>query len=303
MMHATLSQECFPCSCSVDLRSLLHTITVAHRAVRPREASATEDTFHDYLVLAMDSAPPHSGATFNAVLSTLLRSNDSAILLEPPHADATAPAPQVGPGPVIRAYFEPDTTTGLSFVKDLKISVVASSHIAPEVAGYAGMQSSFSPLVYLIKGPDARALTYSPPTYETIAADVAGLEGIDPDVPLVIPIEAGIAWLARHRTLVGYPLLDKFQIGAADGSVHGIEECGPLLSPLAASRRASFHGQSALFSHGPVSARAFARVGLVGNPSDGFGGKTVAVTVSLWVCCVCCAAICVRQESRNRAWS
>ena len=39
----------------------------------------------------------------------------------------------------------------------------------------------------------------------------------------------------------------------------------------------------ALLTHnGLIHSRCFARAGLIGNPSDGFFGKTIAVTVHNW---------------------
>lgn len=303
----------------VDLRSVAQCVRAASGAVGHVVTSA--------LVIAADSAPPHTGAAFRATLTSLARSETSALLLQAPHGAASSGSPPpVGDGPVIRVYHTPLTsdvpmsppaaaaarpTIEGSFdaardaVLDVKISVDSGSHASTGVSMDDSVLSSFSPILYYVTAADVTAIT-SAAVMKELLAWCAALEGVTAATPgavgghteaaavPVIPLEAGMSWLARHRTVHGLRLREKFQVGAADGSAHGLAGEDPQAAAAAAtsaagvtrmeSRRGSL-GMSPSVSPAFLAMRALvhtvahARVGLLGNPSDGFCGKTMSVTI------------------------
>jgi hypothetical protein len=271
----------------VGLQTVIQTMQLANRQVA-RGASALDTAPHSFLVLAADSVPPHSGAAFQPTLSAIIKSTFSALLLEPPHNEAPAAVFPMSNGPVIRVYHMPSDATDLNVVTDVKVSIVIDNNVVPAAATEADAQASFSPICYFITAEDARELVL-PSTYDAIESECLALPGVDESVNPVIPVESAMSWLARNRRVVGLKLADKYQIGAADGSLHRFvasaasSRRSSLSLSAVGSRRGSLNGESALFRHAPVVSRAYARVGLLGNPSDGFGGKTLAVTVCSYI--------------------
>ena len=69
------------------------------------------------------------------------------------------------------------------------------------------------------------------------------------------------------------------QIGANDGSVNTISSDIKSEGTESGTPAQRLLGTSDLFAHEIIHTRAYGRVGLCGNPSDGYGGKTLSVTV------------------------
>jgi hypothetical protein len=109
----------------------------------------------------------------------------------------------------------------------------------------------------------------------------AGAAGAGAAGEPIVPLEAALAHLAAGgrvtalRTPCAVPAL-----GALNGAPHA-------LSPAAAAAGPFVHAPPRLFSPAAAApaapaehyAKGYARVGLLGNPSDGYGGKTFSVTI------------------------
>jgi hypothetical protein len=91
----------------------------------------------------------------------------------------------------------------------------------------------------------------------------------------VVPIEAVLDYLASKEPLAAAPS-PRFPVGAMDGGPDAMA-LTPLSGPYAHALPRAVG--SAASPQPPFYARGFARVGLLGNPSDGYGGKTLAVTI------------------------
>jgi hypothetical protein len=94
-------------------------------------------------------------------------------------------------------------------------------------------------------------------------------------LPPALPIEAGLSWLAAASSVRGVYTTSVGACAAA-GAGSGRESASipPALgSAVPASSAAPFAPAGAIRGLG------YARVGLLGNPSDGYAGKTMAVTV------------------------
>lgn len=95
----------------------------------------------------------------------------------------------------------------------------------------------------------------------------------------VIPVECVPAYLAQSgSTVTGVELPSSFVVGAFDGSAHGIP-ADAAASAVAASVYTHSSPRPVAAADSTIHTRAYARVGLMGNPSDGYGGKTLAVTI------------------------
>lgn len=296
--------------------------TVAHGT----SADAAGGFPHDFLVIGVDSAPPHTGAAFSSVIETLAIAESTTILLQPVAAAAAATAAGAT-GPAVRSYYVTDAATGVNVVKDVALSTVSgaaalqpqgctgainwqrsltalhfgcfsSAHVhvqaaptaaAPAAAELAGVASAFTPMCSLIKGADAHALTAAA---AQIAAEAARASAAADTGNAIVPIEAGLSFLARSRTVLGVALTAAFQVGAANGTAHALPTSATAAADASGSAAGSAAGAAAtggalalsvpspFFSHAPIRTRAYARVGVLGNPSDGFCGKTMSVTVS-----------------------
>lgn len=197
------------------------------------------------LVVAGDAAPAGFGG-FDAVLRDLCGGGGSAALLQPVLTSA-APA---GAGPLVLASTSADGTS----VADVWTSTQAG-------APTAGSTGAPMPLVFYLSGADAAALSDAG-TIAAVAAHAGGSADPVTGEPAVVPVEAGVGHLARASRVRGVRIPARFAAGACDGSA-------PLpLPPLASDDAATIH------------TRAFARVGVLGNPTDGYGGKTVSLTIA-----------------------
>ena len=288
----------------VDLTTLAQALRLALRG--------TEGT-PDVLVISVDSAPAFVGAAFYRTLEGMREVPSSCVLLQPPHGTSDGSPFAVGSGPVVRSYYT--SKDGVYVVGDLLCSLQCSSE-PPCAAATPPLDVSFTPLVFRLAHSDAVALT-TPAAVRAVsdfvrgivAAEIeAGAEESDETSPeLVVPIEAGVAWLARSGArIVGLRLGEKFLVGACDGSPHALPKDeavealaavqkaaaaaalsggggsppstkGAPMTKLLASRGVSM---SRLFSHEPINTKAYARAGVLGNPTDGYGGKTLSVTLA-----------------------
>lgn len=219
----------------------------------------------DVLLIAADSAPFHSGAAFAATLKAMTTPTGAAtasttnVLLQP----GDLPTPAARHGPVV----------GVSYVTDAAVPHVVA--VEPSVgssptaaaAAAAAASSATMPLCFLLAAADVIALLDADLNKYEFTPAALGEE-------CVVPVEVAVAYCAAHSKVTGSVLEHPFQVGAADGRPHALPGAAKAPSPYV-------HHVSPLFAaaHEPVHTCAYARVGLMGNPSDGVGGKTVSVTV------------------------
>ena len=235
------------------------------------------------LVIAADSAPTHAGLSAG-LLTTLARHADSAVLLQP----ATASSASASSGPAIvaehvdarprsgsssgaattsasiTAATAVTTSSGAAYsITDVSLSTDPSSE-----AKEPSSSCSFVPLVFGLKASDCTALLQPEMRRALIRS---GGE----------PVEAALRHLARSGRLSGVRLGEPFRVGGADGRPHGEHAA----SDVAVEDEAPAIGFSnALYRHGsgapPIHTVAYARVGVLGNPADGYGGKTASTTIA-----------------------
>ncbi len=213
------------------------------------------------LVVSADTAAPHAGAAFAATLHSLAASGSTAVLLQSRAQSASSSAE----GPVVAATYVNEGTTAR--VTSLVPSLGGSSSSAPTPA--ESDHAATVPLCFLLKAADVEALLTADLSQYAVASSTPGEESI-------VPVEAAVAYLVQRSRVEGHVLDHSFPVGAADGRPHGVPDAA------AAKAASPFALQtSPLFSaaHETIHAAAYARVGVMGNPSDGFGGKTLSVTI------------------------
>jgi glucuronokinase len=77
-----------------------------------------------------------------------------------------------------------------------------------------------------------------------------------------------MSWLTKQKTVYGMKLPSRFQL---IGQIH--------LKQYLKSIEEITERKSTPFKRHPITCRTFARVGLMGNPSDGFNGKTISMSI------------------------
>jgi hypothetical protein len=243
----------------------------------------------DFLILAADAAPSNPGIAFGDVLLSL-QGETSKVLIQPTIKQLTINA---GPRITVSVTEKNDTV----IVTNLVSSTASSS-----LHNNNDMLSFSSPIAYYVTSKDIEELISS--GIESLAAlaphsfsSSSGAAG-----ERIIPIETIVQWLisrkGKRSDIQGILLpQNSFTVGAFDGRPHcvpsgaaspGAEspythrlpiQLVPGLSLLSSSSDdksiQSLTNQSSV-----IHTRAYARVGLLGNPSDGYGGKTLAVTIA-----------------------
>ena len=119
-----------------------------------------------------------------------------------------------------------------------------------------------APLAFYLSPSDAASLR-DPAVIARIASEAGGAADPLTSEPLVA-LGSAYAHLAKAGRVTDVSLADASYVGPA--------------AVAAASSSSSARNDA-----GTIHTRAFARVGLLGNPTDGYGGKTVSVTLSNFV--------------------
>lgn len=262
-MCCTVTNDFGP-SCRVDW----HTLHLVLRKIEAQGASS------DVLIVAADSLP---GADWSlrAFLDAAKSSGQSAVILQRP---AVGSMPRHD-GPRILAHFGGDG--------DIKriIDIAPSSGSPPRLACTSALHM---PVVFYLTAADVHSLLeadVASALHATLGApntgDAAGVAA-----EALIPVEACLGHLARNGRLGGIVCPGMWILGAADGRPHAIPAGPHAPSPFA-------HALPAILSYGAGSSavaggedpsvihtRSYARVGVMGNPSDGYGGKTLSVTIA-----------------------
>ena len=211
-----------------------------------KEATASTGP-RDVLLVSADSAPP-SDFRLGYLLRKAQASGKSALL--------TQVCSKKEGGPVCSAI-----------VKDSKV-LSLSLTTRPFSVGTDGV---FSPIFYYLREADVKFL--QSPEGEAAIVKESGTSTVSLGEP-VLPVEAAMGSLVKLGNVVALPIPNKFIVGAMDGAPH-VALCaggGPYWHSLPRTLSPKSLGA-------PFHCKGFARVGLLGNPSDGYGGKTLAVTV------------------------
>ena len=261
--------------CSVDLQAVLQAVRQARKLGGEEGAAASS-----VLVIAADSVPAHAGGN-GGLLKSLIAAQQSTILLQPqPTEEAAAHAPSGGPEVV--ATYSPGSGGGAAGSSDAHVvEAVRCSVVAPPASPSPSL-SAHSPLVFKLAGADVDTLL-APGALAAVAALIhaGGGGGTSP----VLPIDAALTFLAGAGALAGIRIDAHFQVGAADGRPHGLTAppVSAVEAPVTLGLGAHLHRfvNVGLYGHAaPLHARAHARVGVLGNPSDGYGGKTASLTIA-----------------------
>ena len=279
----------------MDLQAALHAIRLA------RSRSPAELADAPVMVIAADSVATHPGAN-GGMLKALSNSVNSCVLLQPTPSDAKEyPLFRPSGGPEIVAVFSATAGADACTVYN-----VCSSAAALEGSLSPSSSTAHIPLVFKLSAADATSLL-EPDALRVISADFSatrnsgGDSGDDSEpshAPAIVTIDAALTHLARNGTLSGIRIDAAFHVGAADGrrphSVPVAVTSTSLIDAAAASTPATVASLPAsaglsqhlhrfvntLYGHAePIHARAHARVGVLGNPSDGYGGKTASLTI------------------------
>lgn len=229
---------------------------------------------------------------------------------------AFARTPSSASAPVIRAFVAP-TSDGKYMVRELQTSVDARTGAAGELAALQKAFVPLvihlkSPDALMLQSPDIVASissTYGVPSssfsaeraagssagasaptaaaasvQETTVQATGGSSSAVACDEIVVPVEAAVAFLATDASagVYGHKLAEAFRVGAMDGRPHALPAADAAVGSQtvpAAHAAISFAAPSPAFHHAAIRSRAYARVGLLGNPSDGFHGKTLATTI------------------------
>lgn len=265
-------------ACTLELRTVT---AIIERATRPSEktsdlAAAAGSSF---LVISVDAVPPPDA---EAQLQALVKeSTRSAALAYLPTAKGhplhVAPFAAVCDGfaadgslPLQCITRTADSAAALASSAAAAGGAAKGSSSAAAAAGGAGKGSSGVgpelwplPGTYFLSAADA-ALLAEPGLHAALRRAVATVasDAVPPSWPpaLSVPVEVGLSWLAALGRISALPL--SAAPPAAAVPVPHSSACGVLPTPAGAIRTVGY-----------------ARVGLLGNPSDGYGGKTLSVTV------------------------
>ena len=210
-----------------------------------REAASSTGP-RDVLLLSADSVPP-ANFQFGSILRVAQSTGCSTILTQACSVGSGGPVCKVG---VLKG----------------RVSSISLSTTTPAIA-----DDVFSPIFYYLVEADVKYLLS--PEGEAAVVQESGTGSSSFGEP-VLPVEAAVAALVTRGKVVAIPLSNKFILGAMNGAPH---------VALTRSGGPYAHALPSTLSHKslgtPYHAKGFARVGLLGNPSDGYGGKTLAVTV------------------------
>ena len=238
----------------VDWRTVTLALKVAARQNR------------DVIIIAADSAPPtDTSRTFIAEALTAARAAGRSACLLGASTTAAVATTTTSTTPVcIAALNITGTVTAVTLTTSGCVAADAS------VAFDAATAYNFAPLFYILSAADVAFLTSSEGVEAVSAAGAT--RPTKPAEEIVVPIEAAAGVLATRGRLIGVlPGAGVFTLGALDGSVRPAPKRGSIFAhvlPVAALGAV------------PSYATGHARVGLLGNPSDGYGGKTMSVTIA-----------------------
>jgi glucuronokinase len=195
------------------------------------------------LIVAADSLFSGDKHQFTSDLQTLISSSTSAVFFSEYSSRSTS-------GPTVLGSLD-------------RSSMTISSITGANQTGSSDSTVSL-PLCFFLSENDANSLLFDQSVLESIQKSnpisnaPSALSGVDSP----LSVDALLSWVCSNSSLKGVPLRAPFILGACDGSLHATP-----------SR----------LHHDPpntIHTRAYARVGLLGNPSDGFCGKTMSVTIS-----------------------
>lgn len=220
----------------------------------------------DVLVIAADAAPP-SGFDVLAVLNSARERGCSALVTQTGGgATAAAAAATCAAAPACVVTFAYD---GIENVSLTTIDLDARTGVA-EVT--SASRRAFSPIFYALSAADV-SLLLSPVGDAALAACATVPSSTLEEV--IVPVEAAVRVLASRGRLVSVES-PPWPRGALNGK--------PPVPPIASPPSPFAHALPAALSSAPlgdvVYATGHARVGLLGNPSDGYGGKTMSVTIA-----------------------
>jgi galactokinase/mevalonate kinase-like predicted kinase len=219
----------------------------------------------DVLVIALDSLPAAPGAGFASTLARLVASPTSAALLSPLASAAAA----AGAGPLVAAAASGDAASGYT------VTAVGSSSSSSSSGFFT------APVCFLLKAADTSAVAEAVAADKGASSSASSSSSAAAATEAVVPLEAVYsALLAAGKPLAGVVAPASFRVGACDGSAHAVPaSAAPFPSPYTHALPSTSSSSSSP-SPSVIHARAYARVGLLGNPSDGYGGKTFAATVA-----------------------
>lgn len=264
--------------CTLELQTVT---AIIERATRPSEkASALAPAAgSSFLIISVDAVPPPDAeAQLQALVKESARSAALAYL-----PTAKGHPLHVAPFAAVCDGFAADGSLPLQCITRSADSAAALASSAAAAggagkgasssaaAGDAGKGSSSSgpelwplPGAYFLSAADA-ALLAEPALHAALRRAVATVasDAVPPSWPpaLSVPVEVGLSWLAALGRISALPL--SAAPPAAAVPVPHSSACGVLPTPASAIRTVGY-----------------ARVGLLGNPSDGYGGKTLSVTVN-----------------------
>lgn len=217
----------------------------------------------DVLVIAADTAPPQ-GFDVLAVLNAAREKGSSALVTQGGGgATAAAAAATCAAAPACVVTFAYDGVESVSLTTvdlDARAGVVSASRRA------------FSPIFYAFSAADVGLLLSAEGEAALAACATVPASTLE---EVIVPIEAAARVLASRGRLVSVET-QKWLRGALDGAPPAPPSTSPP-SPFAHALPAAL--SSALLGDA-VHATGHARVGLLGNPSDGYGGKTMSVTIA-----------------------
>jgi hypothetical protein len=237
----------------------------------------------DVLLIPCDSEPPAEGLDLAALLAQARSAGQSAVLLQQPQEQgAQQGSAGAGSGPRVTATLAQQlqqSSSALQAVQSIALSTSAAAAAAGGGAAEPG-RSAHVPLLLLLLAADVALLL----SQEAAAAEVAGLgSAADSCSEVVVPVEAAAAVLAGRGRLGGLllPPGASWRLGALDGRPHAVPAAAAsaAVCSYAHGLPQLLAGRSAELGQ-PVRGVGFARVGLLGNPSDGYGGKTLSVPIS-----------------------
>jgi len=238
------------CCCRVDLFTLLNIF-------RQKSAAASAGC----LVVSLDAKPP---AALSTALRELTQNTAQSAALLASVAELSAPTSSV-----------PRSCDGLCAATSVCDTDPATGCIASVRPGAAPRAAHAG--AWYVCARDVTRLADPAVLRELRSAstDVPAEAAVSP-LPPALPIEAGLSWLAAASSVRGV-YTTSVDACAAAGAGSGREAA----SIPAAPGWTDSHGPFA--PAGAIRGLGYARVGLLGNPSDGYAGKTMAVTVSALV--------------------
>ena len=220
------------------------------------------------------SPPDLDAAALGALLAQARESGRSAVFVQP--------GALVGEGgPVSAAVLPPAGAAGVA-------RVTMSTGGGAEAAGAAaapGERIAAAPALYYLTAADI-AMLLAPEGEAAVraaaaaaaaaAAPAAAAPGASTLGEPTVPVEAALHVLAGAGRVQAVPLPTPFSHGALNGSRHGLTPSAAAAGPYVHALPRALGAARVTYAH---YARGYARVGLLGNPSDGYGGKTLAVTI------------------------